>query len=66
MLKTFKNKFFFFKFVKANAKKQRFEKPKKKRLFLLIPENIGDRLSSVCKTKLPTEHREKGIRCFKK
>ena len=32
---------------------------------LLIPENIADRVLSVCKTKIPTEYREKGIRCFK-
>ena len=28
-------------------------------------ENLGDRVLSVCKTKIPTEYREKGIKCFK-
>ena len=41
------------------------EKPKKEKLLLLIPENIGDRVLSVCKTKIPTEYREKGIIGFK-
>ena len=26
---------------------------------------MGDRVLSACKTKIPTEYREKGIRCFK-
>ena len=30
-----------------------------------MPENTGDRTFSVCQTKMPTEYREKGIRCFK-
>ena len=30
-----------------------------------MPENIDDRVLSVFKTKIPTEYREKGIRCFK-
>ena len=64
MLKIFKN-IFFFKVVKTNTKKERLEKPKKEKLLLLIPENIGDRVLSVCKTKISTEYREKGIRCFK-
>ena len=64
MLKIFKN-IFFFKVVKTNTKKERLEKPKKEKLLLLIPENIGDRVLSVCKTKIPTEYREKGIRCLK-
>ena len=64
MLKIFKN-IFFFKVVKTNTKKERLEKPKKKMLLLLIPENIGDRMLSMCKTKIPTEYREKDIRCFK-
>ena len=33
---------------------------------MVTPENIGDRVLSVCKTKIPTEYREKGIPCFKK
>ena len=41
------------------------EKLKKEKLLLLIPENMGDRVLSACKTKIPTEYREKGIRCFK-
>ena len=41
------------------------KKPGKEKLSLLIPENIGDRVLSVCKTQIPTEYREKGIRCFK-
>ena len=32
---------------------------------MLIPENIGDRVLSVCKTKIPTEYREEGVRGFK-
>ena len=53
---------FFFKVVKTNSK---MEKPKKEKLLLLIPENIGDRVLSVFKTKIPTEYREKGISSFK-
>ena len=64
MLKIFKN-IFFFKVVKTNTKKERLEKPKKEKLLLLIPENIGDRVLSVCKTKIPTGYREKVIRFFK-
>ena len=56
---------FFFKDVKTSTKKERLEKPKKEKLLLLIPENIGDRVLSVCKTKISTEYREKGVRCFK-
>ena len=59
----FKN-IFFFKLVKTNTKKESLEKPKKEKL-LLIAEKIGDRVLSVCETKIPTEYREKGIRCFK-
>ena len=47
MLKVFKN-IFFFKIVKTNTKKGRLEKPKKEKLLLLIPENIGDRNLSAC------------------
>ena len=49
MLKIFKN-IFFFKVVKTNTKKKMLEKPKKENLLFLIPENIGDRKLSVCKT----------------
>ena len=49
MLKIFKN-LFFFKVVKTNTKKERLEKPRKEKLLLLIPENIGDRKLNVCKT----------------
>ena len=59
----FKN-IFFFKLVKTNTKKESLEKPKKEKQ-LLIAEKIGDRVLSVCETKIPTEYREKGIRCFK-
>ena len=33
-------------------------KPKKERLLLLIPENTSDGVFCVCKTKIPTGHRE--------
>ena len=49
MLKMFKN-ILFFKVVKKNTKKEKLEKPKKEKLLLLIPENIGDRKVKVCKT----------------
>ena len=29
---------------------------------LLIPENIDDRVLSVCKTRIPTEYKENSIR----
>ena len=54
MVKIFKINIFFFKVVKTNTKKERLEKPKKEKLLLLIPENIGDRLLNVCKTKTLT------------
>ena len=53
----------FFKAIKAKMLKifsVSFEQ-NKKRLLLLIPENTGDRAFSVCKTRIPTEYREKGI-----
>ena len=31
----------------------------------LTPENISDRVLSVCKTEIPTKYREKSLRCFK-
>ena len=42
MLKIFKNNIFLKKVVKTNTKKERLEKPKKEKLLLAIPENIGD------------------------
>ena len=70
MLKIFKEKYFLFKAVKTNTTKyynifsKSFRK-NKKRLLLLMPGNTGDKKFSVCKFKMPTEYREKGIRCFK-
>ena len=32
---------------------------------MLTPENTADRVISVCKIKIPTEYRDKDIRCFK-
>ena len=61
MLKIFKS-IFFFKVLKINSKKERLEKPKKEKLLLLIPENIGYWVLSVCKTKISIEYREKGIK----
>ena len=55
----------FFKVVKTNTKKEKLEKLKNEKLLLLTPENIGDRVLGVCKIKIPTEYREKDIRCFK-
>ena len=49
MLNIFKN-ILFFKVVKTNTKKESLEKAKREKLLLLIPENIGDRKLSVCKT----------------
>ena len=63
--KYLKMNIFFFKVVKRNTEKERLQKPKKENLLLLIPGNIDDRVLSVYKTKIPTEYREKGIRCFK-
>ena len=71
MLKIFKNKIFFFKAVTKKKKKKHYNiffmslKQNKKRLLLLILENTGDRVFSASKTKMPTEYREKCIRCFK-
>ena len=58
MLKIFKN-IFFFEVVKTNTKKERLENPKKEKLLLLIPENKGAKVLSMCKTKIPTEYIEK-------
>ena len=30
-----------------------------------MPKNTGDRVFSVRETKIPTEYRENGIRCFR-
>ena len=38
------------------------EKPKKEKLLLLIPENIDDRVSSVGKTKIPSEFIKKKVK----
>ena len=46
----------FFKEAKTNTKKEILEKAKKEKSLLLIPENIGDRVISVCKTEIPTEY----------
>ena len=46
----FKNKYFLFKVVKTNTKKEWLEKPEKETLLLLISENIGDTKLTVCKT----------------
>ena len=36
-------------------------KPKKENLLLTIPENIGDRVLSVCKTEITIEYRKNGV-----
>ena len=41
------------------------EKPKTEKLLFLISKNIGRRVLSVRKNKIPTEYREKGTRCLK-
>ena len=61
--KNLKKKYFLKKLWKQTQKK--LEKQEKEKLLLLIPENIGDRVFNVCKTKIPTEYRGKCIRCFK-
>ena len=45
---------FFCKLIRTNTKKESLENTKKEKLFLLIPENIDDRVLSVCKTKMET------------
>ena len=52
MLKIFKNKYFLFRSCqnKHKRKSERLEKSQKEKLLLLIPENIGDKKLSVCKT----------------
>ena len=49
MIKRFEN-IFFFKVVKTNTKKENLEIPKRETLLLLIPESIGDKKLSTCKT----------------
>ena len=61
--KNLKKKYFLKKLWKQTQKK--LEKQEKEKLLLLIPENIGDRVFNVCKTKIPTEYRGKCIRGFK-
>ena len=62
--KNFKNKYFLKKLWKQ-TQKDKLEKPEKEKLLLLIPDNIGDRVLNVCKTKIPTEYRGKCIRGLK-
>ena len=50
MLKIFFKKIFIFRVAKTNTKKKRLEKQKKEKLLFLIPEKIGDRKLSECKT----------------
>ena len=61
--KNLKKKYFLKKLWKQTQKK--LEKQEKEKLLLLIPENIGDRVFNVCKTKIPTEYRGKCIRGLK-
>ena len=69
MLKIFKNIFLFQTVKKIQQKYYNifsiWFRENKKRLLLLILRNIGDRVFSASKTKMPTGYREKGIRCFK-
>ena len=53
MLKIFLKKFSFLKLQKQAQKSRGW---KTKTLLFLIPENIGDRVLSVCKTRIPTEY----------
>ena len=62
-LKYLKTNIFFYS-CKNKHKKGKVGKTKKEDM-LLIPENIADRVLSVCKTKIPTEYREKGIRLLR-
>ena len=50
---------------KQAQKRKDWKRQTKEKFLLLIPENTGDRVLSVCKTKIPTKYREKGKRCFK-
>ena len=63
--KELKINIFFLEVAKTNTKKETLEKPKNEKLLLLIPENIDDWVLSVCKTRISTEYKENGIRCFK-
>ena len=66
MLKMLKVNILFFKVVKTNPEEERLEKSKKEKLLLLVPENIGGRKLSACKTiKYQLNIEKKGIRCFK-
>ena len=70
MLKILKKKYFLFQSCK-NTQQKNYNifsisfKQNEKRLLLLLSEIIGDIALSVCKTKIPTEYREKGITCLK-
>ena len=64
MVKIFTNIYFLLRVAKTNPKRERFEKPKKKHLLLLIPKNIGDRVLSECKTikyQLNIEKKVQGV-----
>ena len=69
MQKIFKNKYFFLKLYKQTWQKyynilSTSFKQNKKRLLLLIPENIGDRLFIVPKTNMLTESKRKRYKVF--
>ena len=71
MLKIFKKNIFFKKSCTNKHEKKYCSifsmsfKQNKKRLLLLIPQNKGDRVFIVLKTKMLTKYRGKGIRYFK-
>ena len=69
MLKVLKRNIFFLKAIKTKQKYHNIFpisfKQNKKRLLLLIPENIGDRAFSMRKSRIPTNFREEDMRCFK-
>ena len=51
-------KYFLSESCKSKHKKERLEKPKKEKLLLLIPENIGDRKLDVSTTiKITSEYK---------
>ena len=61
MLKIFKNNIFLKKSCKNKHKKETVGKAKKGKV---VAGNAWKHRRSVCKTKIPNEYREKGIRCF--
>ena len=72
MLKIFKNNYFLKKLYKKTWQKYynifsvSFKQNKKRLLLsLLIPQNKGDRVFIVLKTKMLSEYRGKGIKYFK-